>query len=206
MKEDIEVQSEFVVVREVASDKTVVNNVLTRSRIETTQELEHTTELNEIPSSMMPPLPKQGEECIRDVMYAYNDETILCIQTHARTIYPPEDTPALFSFYRENSDTLEWQAGEIVEVGWIRVYLDKSYEVLQQHQTQEGWEPDKVPALWKLVDTGGDECLAWVKPTGAHDAYNTGDCALFDDVAYLSTYDGNVYSLTEYPAGWELKV
>jgi len=73
-------------------------------------------------------------------------------QTHERTIYPPEQTPALFSFYRDNAAAeLVWMDGEKVEAGWKRTYEGKTYECLQAHQTQSDWTPDKVPALWKLV-------------------------------------------------------
>ena len=44
----------------------------------------------------------------------------------------------------------------------------------------------------------------WVKPAGAHDAYNIGDKAKFDGVVYRSTIDGNVWDIEEYPEGWVL--
>ncbi|MFP4025756.1 MAG: hypothetical protein ACLFVR_14630 [Thiohalospira sp.] len=44
----------------------------------------------------------------------------------------------------------------------------------------------------------------WIKPTGAHDAYNTGDLAKFDAVVYRSVIDGNVWDIEENPDGWEL--
>lgn len=44
----------------------------------------------------------------------------------------------------------------------------------------------------------------WVQPTGSHDAYNTGDLVTFEGQVYRSLIDGNVWSPTAYPAGWEL--
>lgn len=42
-----------------------------------------------------------------------------------------------------------WKAGEAVKVGDVRTYQGAAYTVIQGHQTQNGWEPPAVPALWK---------------------------------------------------------
>ena len=45
----------------------------------------------------------------------------------------------------------------------------------------------------------------WVQPTGAHDAYQTGDRVHYpgeNDPVYESLIDGNVWSPEVYPAGW----
>ena len=43
----------------------------------------------------------------------------------------------------------------------------------------------------------------WVQPAGGHDAYNTGDRVTFEGSIYVSVMDGNVWSPTDHPAGWE---
>ena len=48
-----------------------------------------------------------------------------------------------------------------------------------------------------------EEWPAWVQPTGAHDAYNIGDKVTFEGRHYISTMDGNVWSPSAYPDGWE---
>lgn len=45
-----------------------------------------------------------------------------------------------------------WAAGMAVEVNDRLVYADRLYRVTQAHTTQEGWEPDKVPALFTVID------------------------------------------------------
>ena len=45
-----------------------------------------------------------------------------------------------------------WAAGMAVEVNDRLVYGDRLYRVTQAHTTQEGWEPDKVPALFTVID------------------------------------------------------
>lgn len=42
----------------------------------------------------------------------------------------------------------------------------------------------------------------WVQPTGAHDAYQTGDTVLYDGTVYRSTIDNNTWSPVDYPTGW----
>ena len=45
-----------------------------------------------------------------------------------------------------------WAAGMAVEVNDRLVYADRLYRVTQAHTTQEGWEPDKVTALFTVID------------------------------------------------------
>ena len=109
-------------------------------------------------------LPEVGEEVIKDKIYKYSDEDItlysglvICMQTHNRTIYPPMETPALFSFFRKNTDDLEWIPNEMVELGWKRWYESKQYEVIQAHQTLEAWTPTAtIGVLWKSLATSSE--------------------------------------------------
>lgn len=103
-------------------------------------------------------LPESGQLCEANRVYRYNEGTengysglVICVQQHNRTIYKPEETPALFSFFRKNSDTLEWIPNENVKLGWKRMYNGIQYEVIQPHMTLIGWEPDKAITLWNKV-------------------------------------------------------
>lgn len=97
------------------------------------------------------PLPTTGGECFINQYYLYKGDILKCRQTHYRTIYEPKDTPALFSYWRDNSDQLQWISGEQVEVGWMRIYEDVKYEVVQAHQTQDDWTPTAtLGTLWKV--------------------------------------------------------
>ena len=75
------------------------------------------------------------------------------------------------------------------------------YRVVQAHTSQVDWTPDITPALFVVVSL--DEWPEFVQPTGAHDAYNKGDKVTFEGKHYISLIDGNVYSPTAYPAGWQ---
>jgi len=148
------------------------------------------------------PLPSSGW-IEAGKIYSYQSRFVICRQSHERTIYPPEQTPALFAVYRANaSDTLDWVAGEKVEKDMVRLYATKKYICLQGHQTQEDWTPDKTSVLWKEIIEQPTTYPAWVQPTGAHDAYQIGDKVTFNGHLWESKINANVWSPTVYPAGW----
>lgn len=100
-----------------------------------------------------------------------------------------------------------WEPDLVIKAGDRLVFpvngTDRLFRVNegQAHTTQEGWEPDKTPALFVTVSL--DEWPEFVQPTGAHDAYKKGDKITFEGKHYISLIDANVYSPTAYPAGWQ---
>ena len=155
-------------------------------------------------TGLYPALPTSGALKAGEV-YSYNGGMVVVVQDHTRTIYAPEETPALFNIYRANTEGAEWIANEKVIAGDTRTYNGKTYNCIQSHTTQSGWTPDKTPALWKEVVIVVD-IPVWVQPTGAHDAYRLGAKVHFPtitDPVYESLIDYNVYSPLTYPAGWK---
>lgn len=73
----------------------------------------------------------------------------------------------------------------------------------------------EIDALWEAVrglearlsapesGTAAPDAAEFVQPTGAHDAYNTGDCVTYGGAVYRSLIDHNVWAPDVYPAGWE---
>lgn len=98
-----------------------------------------------------------------------------------------------------------WQSDTDYAVD-VRVrYDDHLYRCVQAHHSKIDWTPDAVPALWTEVAKPG-EIPVWRQPTGAQDAYNTGDKVHYPDAdgpVYESTVDNNVWSPADYPAGWQ---
>lgn len=96
-------------------------------------------------------------------------------------------------------------ASDTVYIVDVRVrYGDKLYRCVQAHTSQEGWEPDKTPALWTEVAKPG-EIPVWKQPTGAQDAYNMGDKVHYPDAngpIYESVMDNNVWAPDVY--GWSI--
>ena len=62
------------------------------------------------------------------------------------------------------------------------------------------WEPG-VSGWREVVEEGA--APEWVQPTGAHDSYQKGDTVTFEGQEYVSLIDGNTWSPTAYPQGWE---
>lgn len=97
-----------------------------------------------------------------------------------------------------------WAVGVSYVVDERVRYDDKLYKVVQAHMSQEGWTPDATPALFTEVAKPG-EIPVWKQPTGAQDAYMSGDKVKYPDEngsVYISVVDNNVWEPTVY--GWEL--
>ena len=56
---------------------------------------------------------------------------------------------------------------------------------------------------WREVVEEGSGAPEWVQPTGATDAYSKGDRVSYNGKVYESVIDGNTWSPTAYPQGWE---
>ena len=88
-------------------------------------------------------------------------------------------------------------------------YNGSLYKVNQDHTSAAQWVPGEsgTESLYTnlMLDESGYQI--WKQPTGAHDAYNTGDIVRYpnkDGQLYKSLIDGNVYSPDAYPQGWEV--
>lgn len=107
------------------------------------------------------------------------------------------DLPAVFP---------EWAVGVAYKYDDRRRYAGELYKCIQPHTSQADYTPDVAVSLWVKIAKPG-EIPVWRRPTGAHDAYNTGDKVHYEtaeDPVYRSTKDANVYSPAEWPEGWEL--
>ena len=93
-----------------------------------------------------------------------------------------------------------WRSGVDYVTGQRVQHGGTLYKCVQAHTSQADWTPDATPALWVVVSI--DEYPEWVQPTGAHDAYNTGDKVSYNGKHYICTADANVYAPGVY--GWEI--
>ena len=96
----------------------------------------------------------------------------------------------------------EWRqptgAHDAYPEGWEVVHEGKTWASTTPANV---WEPGV--SGWREVVEEGTAPAEWVRPTGAHDAYQTGDLVTFEGAIYESTIDGNTWSPTEYPQGWK---
>lgn len=94
----------------------------------------------------------------------------------------------------------EWVPGVKYTVGNLRQYGGILYRCVQDHTSQEGWEPDKAASLWAVTSDPAEEWPAWSQPVGAHDAYNAGAKVSHNGKHWTSNQDGNVWEPSVY--GW----
>ena len=90
-----------------------------------------------------------------------------------------------------------WQAGLSVQIGDVYSYGGFLWRCIQAHTTQTGWEPDKVPALWRKVEIIHEDTKR-IWQSGV-------DYALADSVFYPDA-DGAEYAcITAHTSqtGWE---
>lgn len=86
----------------------------------------------------------------------------------------------------------EAEGGKIILQYLPHELIGQYFSAAESEAPEEPAEPDT-----------GDTYPEWVQPTGAHDAYNTGDRVTYNGRVYGSTINGNVWSPDAYPQGWE---
>lgn len=98
-----------------------------------------------------------------------------------------------------------YKNGEIFTHGTNNVGDPQLYRVVSDHTSQADWIPSETPALYTPIGLTEEGYPIWSQPTGAHDAYNTGDIVDYNGVLYESLINGNVYAPDAYPDGWKVK-
>lgn len=91
--------------------------------------------------------------------------------------------------------------GRFLPYGEIVRYGDALYKVIIPHAAQDDWAPSEAVSLFTKVSIA--EYPDWVQPTGAHDAYNTGDKVAYEGKHWVSVADANVWQPGVY--GWEIE-
>lgn len=96
-----------------------------------------------------------------------------------------------------------WETDIEYKIGDRRRYNNILYKCLQDHTAQSNWNPIDAPSLWaRVLIPDPEEIPDWVKPDSTN-AYMTGDKVKFEGKIYRSIIDNNIWSPSEYPAGWE---
>lgn len=108
------------------------------------------------------------------------------------------------------------QRAELIELARNRADPKQSYDIQKQLGTIFTNLSEMGRAILELTDRvtkleGGsvtppvvDEYPQFVQPTGAHDAYNTGDKMTYNGKKYICQMDNCVWTPDTYPAGWKL--
>ncbi len=97
-----------------------------------------------------------------------------------------------------------YAVGDIFSYGTNSVGDPQLYKVVQAHTSQDNWKPGSgTESLYDAFGLDDSGYPVWSQPSGAHDAYNTGDIVNYNGTLYRSLIDGNVWSPDAYPNGWE---
>jgi hypothetical protein len=99
---------------------------------------------------------------------------------------------AAFIFEAWNGDGVDYVVGD------RRRYDGVVYKCITAHKSQEDWMPSVASSLWARAHI---DVAEWVQPTGASDAYKTGDKVKHNDKVWISTVDANVWEPGVY--GWD---
>ena len=92
----------------------------------------------------------------------------------------------------------EWEPGRLYKPGKRLTYGTNGvgdpqlYTVNEPgHRSQSDWPPDISTALYTPIGLNSAGYPVWSQPTGAHDAYNTGDIVDYNGTLYESAINGN---------------
>lgn len=94
----------------------------------------------------------------------------------------------------------EWSAGQAYTAGYKVQYGGKLWLCLQDHTSQDGWEPDSAPSLWAKVLIPDETVIPeWEQPDSTN-PYSAGDKVTHNGKTWVSNIDNNVWEPGVY--GW----
>lgn len=121
---------------------------------------------------------------LKDILYKINKMWIESAITE-------EQKTELDNLARTNANAENSYASLQVQVNNIYAELDT---IKSRLNALEGTEEPTEPV---------EEYPEYKQPTGAHDAYNTGDKITYNGKKYVCKIDGYVWNPDTYPVGWE---
>lgn len=96
----------------------------------------------------------------------------------------------------------EWKAGITYVTGKKIQYGGIVWKVLQDHTSQEGWEPGVAPSLFAEVLIPDPTVIPEWKQPDSTNPYMTGDKVTHNGQTWICTIDNNVWEPGVY--GWDL--
>ena len=123
---------------------------------------------------------------LKDILYKIN-------KMYIESTITEEQKTELDNLARTNANAENSYASIQVQVNNIYAEIDNIKSRLNALEvTDKPTEPSET-----------EEYPEYVQPTGAHDAYNTGDKITYNGKKYVCKMDGCVWDPDTYPAGWE---
>lgn len=100
----------------------------------------------------------------------------------------------------------ESEKNELDNLARSNAKAENSYDIQKQLynlETRVKALEDKSTTENTTTDTTVEEYPEYVQPTGAHDAYQTGDKVAYNGKKYICKMNNCVWSPDIYPAGWK---
>ena len=121
--------------------------------------------------------------------------TAMLIRQQINTIAVDDNTALrMVEFYPE------WASSTAYTVGYKVQSKGTLFKVLQDHTSQDGWEPNNAPSLWAKVLIPDENVIPeWVQPDSTN-PYMTGDKVTHNSKTWVSDVDNNVWEPGVY--GW----
>ena len=121
--------------------------------------------------------------------------TALLIRQQINTLEVADNTALrMVEFYPE------WASGVAYTTGYKVQRSGKLWRCLQDHTSQDGWEPENAPSLWAKVLIPDETVVPeWEQP-GSTNPYSAGDKVLHNGKTWVSDIDNNVWEPGVY--GW----
>mgnify|MGYP001851478440 CR=1 FL=1 len=110
-----------------------------------------------------------------------------------------EEMEELEALAREKANPVNSYAPLQEQIDNIYTELDKIKADINSLKNQEVQATEEPQEPAEPVE----EYPPYKQPTGAHDAYKTGDKITYNDKKYVCKLDGCVWTPDAYPAGWE---
>lgn len=140
---------------------------------------------------------------MNDIRIQRAEQLRFALQKFAATL-PEEDAMEVATIYDPWKADKPYKVGQYITYGTNAVGDPQLYKVVSEHTSANEWIPGTAgtESLYTAIGLDDSGYPVWSQPTGAHDAYNTGDIVNYNGTLYESLIDGNVYSPDAYPAGW----
>lgn len=121
--------------------------------------------------------------------------TALLIKQQINTLAVDDNTALrMVEFYPE------WASGMDYSTGYKVQRSGKLWRCLQDHTSQDGWEPENAPSLWAKVLIPDETVVPeWEQPDSTN-PYNAGDKVTHNGKTWVSDVDNNVWEPGVY--GW----
>ena len=121
--------------------------------------------------------------------------TALLIRQQINTLEVADNTALrMVEFYPE------WASGVAYTTGYKVQRSGKLWRCLQDHTSQDGWEPESAPSLWaKVLIPDENVAPEWEQPDSTN-PYSAGDKVLHNGKTWVSDIDNNVWEPGVY--GW----